>query len=93
MSIPSIARTIISTTLSNVVQQRIGERVSRKHGFKCLPGDDALPFAKQIRQYALIGDRNLAGAVGDVETDFQIVAVDYAALEDTDHAIERGRGR
>ena len=42
-------------------------------------GDDALPFPEQVGQHALIGDRYLAVAVGDVETDFQIVAAHQAS--------------
>ena len=31
-------------------------------------GDDALPFAKQVRQNSLVGDRQRGAAVGDGET-------------------------
>src|SRR5271155_2962188 len=37
-------------------------------------GDDALPFAEQIRQHALIGDRDLALAVGDFEAHGEVTA-------------------
>src|SRR5271156_6564983 len=41
--------------------------------------DDALPFAEQIGQYALVCDGYLVAAVGNVEADFQIVAADQAS--------------
>ena len=42
-------------------------------------GHDALPFAEQVGQHALIGDRDFAVAVGDLEADAQIVAAHEAA--------------
>src|SRR4051794_35517356 len=47
-------------------------------------GDHALPFAEQIRHDAYVADRNILVAVGDFETNLQIVAT----LEAThlDHA-------
>ena len=53
-------------------EDRIGIEQARtvKRAF----GDDALPFAKQIGQHALIRDGDIAAAIGHVEVDFQIVA-------------------
>ena len=42
-------------------------------------GDHPLPFAKQVGQHALIGDRQFTLAVGHLETNFQIVAAHQAA--------------
>ena len=43
-------------------------------------GDDALPFAEQIGQHALIGHRDLVLAVGHFEADAQVVAANDAAV-------------
>src|SRR5580692_3498629 len=45
-------------------------------------GDNALPFAEQIGQYALIGDRNFGLAVGDGETHRKIGAAHETAVLD-----------
>jgi len=43
-------------------------------------GNDALPFPEQIGQHALVAHRELVVAVGDFETDVQIVAANDAAV-------------
>src|SRR6516225_5215658 len=43
-------------------------------------GDHALPFAEEIRQQALIGDRDCTLAVGHLETDGKAVTAPNAAL-------------
>src|ERR1700735_2352468 len=45
-------------------------------------GDDALPFAEQIGQHTLIGDRDLALAVGDFETHGEATAAHQTAVLD-----------
>ena len=56
-------------------------------------GDHALALAEQIRQYALIGDRDIAIAVGHVEADFQILAAgDTSGLDQAANA-DAGAGR
>ena len=42
-------------------------------------GDDALPFAEQVRQNSLVGDRQRGAAVGDAEIDSEIVAAHQRA--------------
>ena len=42
-------------------------------------GDDALPFAEQVRQNSLVGDRQRGAAVGDAEIDREIVAAHQRA--------------
>ena len=53
------------------------ERAGRVEGAL---GDHALPFAEEIGQQALIGDRDGALAVGDVEADGEAVAALHAAF-------------
>ena len=50
--------------------------VSLEHtgGIERALGDDALPFAEQIRQDALIGDRQLGAAIRNLERHREIVA-------------------
>jgi hypothetical protein len=53
-------------------EDRIG--VELAGAVQCAFGDHALALPEQIRQHALIGDHDVAIAVGHIEADFQIVA-------------------